>query len=190
MRDRQREREKKKRGRYNPRSQRVTLESPSPTHTHTSAVLGTVHTRRYKLPSAGDLACACLVPTYCKMSCGMGCWKKTTVVAAVVVVLVAVAASGVAGRPNEDMDRSKDPVFNVWEYAISNNRYNPKREAAPSADPCTTAIVSCCLINSRAPRDHCFSEYGCPGAWFNNLCSNKFKGLVRNVVDQAFFGGF
>ncbi|XP_063871273.1 uncharacterized protein LOC135106315 [Scylla paramamosain] len=124
------------------------------------------------------------------MSCGMGCWKKTTVVAAVVVVLVAVAASGVTGRPNEDMDRSKDPVFNVWEYAISNNRYNPKREAAPSADPCTTAIVSCCLINSRAPRDHCFSEYGCPGAWFNNLCSNKFKGLVRNVVDQAFFGGF
>ncbi|XP_045125771.1 uncharacterized protein LOC123513026 [Portunus trituberculatus] len=117
-------------------------------------------------------------------------WWRATVAAAVAVTVMLVASGGVAGRPDEEVDKSKDPVFNIWEFAISNDRYNPRREAATSDDPCTTAIVSCCLIRDRATQDHCFTQYGCPGAWFNNLCSKKFTGLVRNAVDNAFFGGF
>lgn len=113
-------------------------------------------------------------------------------VLAAVVVVVAVAAGGVAGRPDGTADTNdKNPVFNIWEFAISNTRYNPtRRNADKSDDPCTTAIISCCRTPDRASRDHCFSQYGCPGAWFNNLCSERFTGLVRKGVEQAFARGF
>ncbi|XP_050740126.1 uncharacterized protein LOC127010305 [Eriocheir sinensis] len=120
---------------------------------------------------------------------------KMTVVAVVVVVMV--MAAEVTGKPNgrnqgreplgEDQDRSKDPVFNIWEFAISNAKYNPtRRETNNTKEPCTWAIVQCCSAPSPGARTMCFDENGCSGAWLDNLCSDHYQELARNEVEKAF----
>lgn len=113
-------------------------------------------------------------------------------VLAALVVIVAVAAGGVDGRPDGTADdRNKNPVFNIWEFAISNNRYNPtRRNASNRGSPCTTAIVNCCLITNRATRQQCFKRENCSGAWFDDLCSRKFTSLVHEDVHDSFSRGF
>lgn len=170
------------------------MESPS-SHTHTqthrhprlSVVVGTVDTRRYRHSSAGALANARLVPTNCKMSGAMG-WRRASVVLAAVVVMVAVTAGGVDGRPDGTADdRNKNPVFNIWEFAISNSRYNPTRRDAPTPEtPCEIAIVNCCLITHIGRREDCFTRENCSGAWFNDLCSKEFTSRVHDDVHDAF----
>ncbi|KAG0726204.1 hypothetical protein GWK47_004401 [Chionoecetes opilio] len=118
------------------------------------------------------------------------CWGRSTMVVMMVMVMVMMTVGGVMGSPQTRRENSKDPVFNIWEFAISNRNYNPKRETTTAKDPCTWAIVKCCLLLTRSKQDECFDTNGCPGAWFNNLCSNRFKGLARNVLQSSFDGGF
>lgn len=115
-----------------------------------------------------------------------GVWRATVLAA---LVLAVVAVNSVAGSPQEETDKSKDPIFNIWEFAISQRNYNPRRSRPKVKDPCTWAIVRCCPVHDRGERDFCFSQNHCAGAWFENLCSDRFRKLARKEV-QSSFGSF
>lgn len=114
-------------------------------------------------------------------------------------LLVVLAASGATALPQgnqrEGGPDSKNPVFNVWEYAFLTGRSG----VAPAADPptatttenpnnnpCMWAIVSCCDYASQQERDNCFEVNGCSGAWFDDLCSQEFQEAVQNQLLSLF----
>ncbi|XP_042867068.1 uncharacterized protein LOC122249935 [Penaeus japonicus] len=88
--------------------------------------------------------------------------------------------------------RENNPVFNVWEYAYTHDGSVNTRSAQPETtntedsnnNPCLWAIVSCCGARSGSGRDECFETLGCPGAWFENLCSQDFQSAAHAEVSN------
>lgn len=92
--------------------------------------------------------------------------------------------------------RDNNPVFNVWEYAyVHDGSVNTRSAQADESNngngnnnnsnsPCLWAIVSCCGARSGHGRDECFETLGCPGAWFDNLCSQDFQSAAHSEVSN------
>lgn len=58
-----------------------------------------------------------------------------------------------------------------------------KQKKEPSA--CTWAVVNCCSIaDHRGHRIACFDRMGCPGSWFEDLCTPA----IRMEVFKEVFG--
>ncbi|KAK8727228.1 hypothetical protein OTU49_009768 [Cherax quadricarinatus] len=127
-------------------------------------------------------------------------WRGVAALAWLLVVCVVVGS--VEGKPGgqasqEDDSPGHNPVNNVWEYAFIHDRTNlgPRAGAQPitttasNNNPCLWSIVQCCGASMISTRESCFEELGCPGAWFDNLCSAEFMRTAQEEVGRLFTNG-
>lgn len=120
-----------------------------------------------------------------------------------VLLMTVVSSHPMNGETATDVDtptttelsRENNPVYNVWEYAYTNdgpiNTRSVSSESAPEdsrSNQCLWAIVSCCNAHSNYERDNCFDALGCPGAWFQNLCSQEYIDVANSQVTSIFSG--
>lgn len=107
-------------------------------------------------------------------------------------VAYAFPMTGEGGQTGVDeAPRDSNPVFNVWEFAHVYDGNVGVRASTGNVNSgnsgnnaCLWAIVSCCGAQSAYSRDNCFDTLGCPGAWFDNLCSQDLQNAAHTEVSQ------